>query len=371
MAQQEALNQHKVAAMNMQSMPKPIAGLSILRLVQYQNDLGTPERPDELDYWESFVAKFFSPEGVLRQQLWNSKSKGDKTYRIEYPSLPRFYLAHFLGGIQQIWMSVLGASEKALVHAGHHTVWSVMASTKYAYKNGSVVVTLGRVKVNFDSENRIELLDISTSDWKEYIPREMIVPPKSPPDQKESPRFNKNKRQPQKLVPSPPSPPIPDTRVNEYGVPKPLMQYLEVGFIGLCSLSRELICILDGRSLLCNDAVDPVLTKPPLHNASAGPRENGCRKCDASISDGWHAAREPQCSHADVRPTYAWYQWPEPIRVSFPCTSWSSNWTRISTSRWPCPHGKSSSESHARPGRNGSPTKSARVKFEWKSSDQC
>jgi hypothetical protein len=209
-----------------------MGGMSILRLVQYQNDLGNPERPNELDYWESFVEKFFSPEGVLRQQLWNSKNKGDKTFRIEYPSLPRFYLAHFVGGIEQIWMSVLGASEKALVHAGHHTVWCGTASTKYAYKNGHVVITFGQVKVNFDSENRIELLDITTTSWKEYIWREqLLLPPKSPPDQKESPKLNKNlKRQQQKPAPSPQAPPIPNSRVTEYGVPGPLMQYLEVSF---------------------------------------------------------------------------------------------------------------------------------------------
>ena len=233
MAQQEALN--KTAAMNMQrnmqELQKPMVGLSILRLVQYQDHLGNPERPNELDYWETFVAKFFSPEGVLRQQLWNSKTKGDKTYRIEYPSLPRFYLAHFSGGISQIWMSVLGASEKALPHAGHHTVWSGTASTKYSYKNGNAVITFGQVKVNFDSDNRIELLDITTSVWKEYIPRDQLVPPKSPPDQKESPKLNKNpKRQQQKPAPAPPSAPIPDSIVAEYGVPKPLMVYLEVCF---------------------------------------------------------------------------------------------------------------------------------------------
>jgi hypothetical protein len=228
-AQQDNLNKMNAMVMqrNMQDMQKPIVGLSILRLVQYQDHLGNPDRPDKLDYWEQFVATFFSPEGVLRQQLWNNKNKGDKTYRIEYPSLPRFYLAHFLGGINQIWMSMLGASEKALAHAGHHTVWSGMASTKYSYKNGNSIVTMGQVKVNFDSENRIELLDITTSSWKEYIPRPI---PKSPPDQKESPKLNKNvKRQQQKPPPSPPSPPIPESRVNEYGVPMPLMQYLEVG----------------------------------------------------------------------------------------------------------------------------------------------
>jgi hypothetical protein len=233
MAQQEVMNQQKAAAMNMQrniqELPKPIVGLSILRLVQYQDHLGNPERPRELEYWEGFVAKFFSPEGVLRQQLWNSKNRGDKTYRIEYPSLPRFYLAHFLGGIEQIWMSVLGANEKALMHAGHHTVWSGTASTKYAYENGTAVITFGQVKVNFDSENRIELLDITTTGWKEYIPRELLGPPRSPPDQKESPKLNKNlKRQQPKQAPAPPSPPIPGSRVADYGVPKPLIQYLEV-----------------------------------------------------------------------------------------------------------------------------------------------
>ena len=242
-AQQEAINQQKTAAMNMnmqrnmQELQKPIVGLSILRLVQYQDHLGNPERPDELDYWENFVAKFFSPEGVLRQQVWNSKGKGDKTYRIEYPSLPRFYLAHFLGGITKIWMSVLGASEKALVHQGHHTVWSGTASTKYAYTNGTAVITFGEVKVNFDSENRIELLDITTSSWTEYIPRE-LVPPKSPPDQKESPKVNKNlKRQQPKPAPSLPSPSIPESRVGDYGVPRTLIQYLEVSLHSFLELT--------------------------------------------------------------------------------------------------------------------------------------
>ena len=226
------MNQQKAAMniqRNIQDLQKPMAGNSILRLVQYQDHLGNPERPDELDYWEGFVAKFFSPEGVLRQQLWNSKNRGDKTWRIEYPSLPRFYLAHFLGGIEQIWMSVLGANEKALLHAGHHTVWSGSASTKYAYKNGTAVITFGQVKVNFDSDNRIELLDITTTSWREYIPRDMLGPPRSPPDQKESPKLNKTLKRQQKPAPPPPSQPYPESRVADYGVPKPLIQYLEVG----------------------------------------------------------------------------------------------------------------------------------------------
>lgn len=228
MAQQEAINQQKAnQVMRMQQLQKPIVGLSILRLVQYQDHLGKPEKPDDLEYWQGFVAKFFSPEGVVRQQLYNNSTHADKRFRIEYPSLPRFYRAHFSGGIKQIWMSVLGAAEKNL-NTGGHTVWSDTASTKYVYNNDNVIITSGSLRVNFDAENRIEYLDITMTKWVEYVPR-LALQVQEPVDQKQSPKTNKNlKRQASKPAPPQPGISVPDSIATEYGVPRLVVQFLEV-----------------------------------------------------------------------------------------------------------------------------------------------
>ena len=231
MVQQEAqLNQQKASSINMQQrmQQKPMIGVSILRLVQYQDHLGNPERPNSLEFWENFVRTFFSTEGVLLQQLYNTSDGSDKKYRVGFPSLPRFYHAHFTGGIKQIWMSVLGANEHALPTGGH-TVSSKYASTKYVYENDNSIVTMGEVHVNFDPENKIELLDIQTKNWTEYIPR-LALQPSELPDHKLSPKLNKNmNRKQQKSQPPPPAITIPDTKANAHGIPLALMQFLEVG----------------------------------------------------------------------------------------------------------------------------------------------
>ena len=209
---------------------KPIVGLSILRLVQYQDHLGQPEKPKELEYWEQFVSKFFSPDGVLRQQFVDVEKGNDKTYRIEYFSLPRFYQAHFRGGIKQISMSTLQANENNLPTGGH-TVFCRTATTTYIYNNDNTVVTSGQVRVNFDADNRIELLDISTTKWVEYIPRRSLQQPEILQDQKQSPKITKTLKRPSKSVPAASSHPslnIPETKVGGYGIPDALQAFLEV-----------------------------------------------------------------------------------------------------------------------------------------------
>ena len=69
-------------------------------------------------YWQSFVDKFYSPSGVLRQGVYNPQS-GAKQFEISTPALARYYLTQFTSGIRHIQMIVEGARERESPNNGH------------------------------------------------------------------------------------------------------------------------------------------------------------------------------------------------------------------------------------------------------------
>jgi hypothetical protein len=111
--------QHQNALM-MQRMNRP-GGQSILYLHAYAENLSNFQSRNEtadLMYWNSFVERFYSPGGVLRQGVWNPQT-GSKQFEITTPALARYYLTQFSSGIRQIQMVVEGARERDLPNGGH------------------------------------------------------------------------------------------------------------------------------------------------------------------------------------------------------------------------------------------------------------
>jgi hypothetical protein len=93
------------------------------------------------------------------------------------------------------------------------------------------LVTLGNLRAQFDSNGKMDMLDLVITEHNEYIPRAILRQAPESPDQK-SPKVNKNlgKRAQQRQPPPPAAPSItlPTSPTNDYGITNQLLQFLEV-----------------------------------------------------------------------------------------------------------------------------------------------
>ena len=222
--QQEAAN-----AMAMQDIPKEqifqaARENAILRLILFQDSLANPSRPQDLDYWDGVIGKFFSPFGTLRHQFVQPETGTDKSFGLQYPSLARYLHTHFLNGIKQI---LLQSYEH--LHAnrptGEVSVTSPNASLTYVFHNDVRVSTQGSLMVLFDEMNRITRLDISAAGWIEYLPRSVLIP--TSPDQTKDGKTKGKKNQPQQNANQAPHM-VPLKSVGVWGVPNKIVGWLEV-----------------------------------------------------------------------------------------------------------------------------------------------
>jgi len=157
-AQQQAA---AAAAMMQPRVTNPLRGASVLKLLQFGDHLsqfsvsprlqqyGPPDgthasqpqarkQSNDLNYWQNFVDRFFSPSGVLRQQVWNSDTASTKQFEISTPALPRYYWTHFTSGVQNMQMTLENAREKDLPNGGHF-VESAKSCFIYWFVNGCQV----------------------------------------------------------------------------------------------------------------------------------------------------------------------------------------------------------------------------------------
>lgn len=84
-------------------------------------------------YWQSFVERFFTANGSLRQGVWNPQV-GSKQFEIATPALARYYMTQFTSGIRNIQMVVEGARERESTNGGH-IVESPKTSFIYWFNN--------------------------------------------------------------------------------------------------------------------------------------------------------------------------------------------------------------------------------------------
>lgn len=223
--------QDLAAAAMMQDMPKEqmMIGHSILQLVMFQDSLASPERPDDLSYWEEVIRKYFAIGGLLKQQFLSPRNNIDKSFQLQYPSLARFYHAHFGSGIRQILLQSYDHVQ-GRTPSGHMVVNSSSASLTYVFHNDIRVTTQGELSVIFDESNKIIRFDLLTHRWQEYIPKTLLMP--SSPEQKQSPKMNKNIKKMQQQGKGSNSGNsglnIPSSGIGEWGVPNRLIAFLEV-----------------------------------------------------------------------------------------------------------------------------------------------
>ncbi|KAI1611762.1 LIM-domain binding protein-domain-containing protein [Exophiala viscosa] len=216
------------ATMMMADAPKQdfLGGQCILQLIMYQDNLANPERPYELEYWEQTIARYFSQFGSMRQQLFSNKNGVDKSFQLQFPSLARYYHTHFASGVRQILLQSYDHNQNKLPNGGVH-IWSTNASLTYVFANDIRVTTTGQLRVIFDEYQKIDHLNISTSGWQEYIPRNALL--QSPSlEEKQSPKINKNVKRAQGKAAGVTQPIIPSSGVGEWGVPNHIFQFLEI-----------------------------------------------------------------------------------------------------------------------------------------------
>lgn len=206
---------------SMAAQAQQFSGQCILQLMSYYDSLACPQRPYDIEYWQEATAKYFSPSGQLRQQLFNNKNQSDKSFLLRYASIARFFHAHFTYGIRRIYMQSFEHSQETLPHGGFH-VWSKRLFVTYEYDDGVRITKHGALSVNFDDMQKIEFMHVAIRGWTEYIPR-AILEPTSPEQTRQSPKLSKkNLPKNQNRVQLKRSP------VLDWGIPYHLMQFLEV-----------------------------------------------------------------------------------------------------------------------------------------------
>ncbi|KAJ5093713.1 Transcriptional activator ptaB [Penicillium angulare] len=176
----------------------------------------------DLSYWSTFVDRFFSPAGVLRQGVFNNLT-GAKQFEILTPALARYYLTQFKSGIRHIQMIVEAAREQE--SSSGHVVESPRTSFIYWFSNDTQVFTHGNLRAHFDLNNKIEMLNITVTSHNEYIPRQLLQS-LEPQEQKQSPKVAKSaakraQKQGQSIS-------LPESMVNANGIPTAVTQFLEV-----------------------------------------------------------------------------------------------------------------------------------------------
>lgn len=220
--------QQQNAMMMQQRMSlKGAAVMCLNTFAEHLSNFTSKGEAHDLLYWQSFVDKFYSPAGVLRQGVWNPQT-GSKQFEIATPALARYYLTQFTSGIRHIQMVVENARERDSPNGGH-IVESGKTSFIYWFVNDTQIFTNGTLRAHFDMNNKIEMLDIDVLNYTEYLPRSQLQALEAL-DQKQSPKVSKNmgKRAQQKQAQLQPAFTLPESMVTTNGVPTAVMSFLEV-----------------------------------------------------------------------------------------------------------------------------------------------
>ncbi|KAI1104837.1 LIM-domain binding protein-domain-containing protein [Jackrogersella minutella] len=227
-------------------------GHCLLRLLQFGEHLsGYPgsRTKDDLGYWNSFVAQFFSPRGVFRISLFYigtdpaNEEHQDKQYEITQPALARYFHTHYESGIRRINLTFeKGITDRPLPN-GCHFIENQKANLTYWFDNSHVVAT-GTLRAQFDSDQKLELLEFITQGHEEYHSRKMVIEAAKPAhnwgkewhkvngqDSRLSPEMSKKGKAKQMKSPHIPPPDIdlPQSAVKQnIGITEAVFQFLEI-----------------------------------------------------------------------------------------------------------------------------------------------
>lgn len=125
----------------------------------------------------------------------------------------------------------------------------------------------GGVRAIINNELRFDVIDLSVSSFREYVPRSLLLPSEAT-DPKQSPRLSKtaNKRAQQKM-PTTAGAGIPESLINENGIPPGVQGFLEIAET-LSQMSMVFSYALANQELSPMDALNKVTVQ--MAAASAG-----------------------------------------------------------------------------------------------------
>ncbi|KAF2803482.1 uncharacterized protein BDZ99DRAFT_526411 [Mytilinidion resinicola] len=258
---QQPLNQQQVAVQAMmrrqqearQQQGQGQAGQTILKLLLFLDHLSrfsTTRQENNISHWNAFVSKFFSPEGEFKHTLYDRSGGKTKQFPVSFAALPRYFYVQFDSGVENMQITIDGASEKA-VGTDSNYVESHRAKIIYSFQNGTQLVAPGKLSAiysqsNQQNEPKLDLLSFETSEHQEYIPRKTLErlftqPSPSQLSQTQSPRMtnkpNAKQRNQQRQLQKPDVPPepflnlsdLPQAPIDDFGVTAKTLQYLEIG----------------------------------------------------------------------------------------------------------------------------------------------
>ncbi|KOS18475.1 Adhesion defective protein 1 [Escovopsis weberi] len=224
--------------------------LRLLQLSERLNSFPGNNRKDDLSYWNQFVARFFaSPNGVFRHSLhFSSDSEDaatDKQYEISFPAIARYFHTHFGSGVKSMQLLLDGNSSDRLLQNDCYCLENPKASFVYWFENGTHLVAHGTLRAQFDSEQKLEVFEFSTTEHEEYISRKTVIDAAMPAhlwikewhkansiDSKQSPEMSKKGKARQLKSPQKEPPKVlgdlPPSAVNNTGVTGAVHQFLEI-----------------------------------------------------------------------------------------------------------------------------------------------
>ncbi|KAL2753759.1 hypothetical protein ACRALDRAFT_2029519 [Sodiomyces alcalophilus JCM 7366] len=234
-----------------QQRRETMKGNCLLKLMQFSeclSDFPGSKGKDDLSYWNTFVAQFFSPRGVFRHSvhITDVEDQTDKQYEITYPALARYFHTHFDSGVKNMQLIMeKGTTDRTLPPNGQW-IENTRSSWIYWFEGGSHLVATGTVRAHFDNDQKIELFEFITSGHEEYISRRAVIEAAKPAhnwvkewhrvnsqDPKGSPEMSKKgKARPMKSPQN--APPdalvdLPESAVKKsMGITEAVFQFLEI-----------------------------------------------------------------------------------------------------------------------------------------------
>ncbi|KAG5662232.1 hypothetical protein KAF25_004471 [Fusarium avenaceum] len=224
-------------------------GQCLLKLMQFSEHLsGFPgsKGRDDLSYWNGFVMRFFSPNGVFRHSLHitDAEDTADKQYEIAYPAIARYFHTHFGSGVKNMQLIMdKGVTDRPLP-GDCHCIENSKASLVYWFETGSHLVASGTLRAQFDAEQKIELFEFLTTSHDEFISRKQVIDAAKPAhmwmkdwhktnsQDGKSPELSKKGKGRQLKSPQTQPPEVlvdlPDSAVNSKGVTEAVFQFLEI-----------------------------------------------------------------------------------------------------------------------------------------------
>ncbi|KAF9135984.1 hypothetical protein BG015_003200 [Linnemannia schmuckeri] len=220
-----------------QDGPDPKA---MLRLLDFCRYLGHGEEVvktyvpalnnQSIQSWQAFVTKFYSNEGRQKYTLVNPTNNDSRTFEIPVTSLPKLYHTNYQSGVKEMKLTLDGVIEQP--SKAPLIVECDKVSLLSDYTSGSKVMSVGSVRVMFATDYKIDLLEITISDFTELIPRPKDDASESPViDPKTDSKKKTASKKASAAAAKGSNYSVPESVVNEFGVTHKTMRTLGISDI--------------------------------------------------------------------------------------------------------------------------------------------